>query len=68
MEAYSACLNATSTKTAPWYVVPADDKKTARLIISRVILDTLDGLNLKFPPLGIRRRAELGTIRKLLAR
>jgi PPK2 family polyphosphate:nucleotide phosphotransferase len=68
MEAYSACLNATSTKTAPWYVVPADDKKTARLIISRVILDTLDGLNLQFPPLGIRRRKELRTIRELLAR
>jgi PPK2 family polyphosphate:nucleotide phosphotransferase len=68
MEAYSACLNATSTKTAPWYVVPADDKKTARLIISRVILDTLDGLNLKFPVLGIRRRKELRTIRQLLAR
>jgi PPK2 family polyphosphate:nucleotide phosphotransferase len=68
MEAYSACLNATSTKTAPWYVVPADDKKTARLIISRVILDTLDGLNLQFPPLGIRRRKELRTIRERLAR
>jgi hypothetical protein len=38
------------------------------LIISRVILDTLDGLNLKFPVLGIRRRKELRTIRQLLAR
>jgi len=66
MEAYSACLSATSTKTAPWYVVPADDKKAARLIISSVILDTLKGLKMSYPSLGIQRRAELREIRKLL--
>ena len=58
MEAYSACLSATSTKTAPWYVVPADDKKTARLIISSVVLDTLEGLKMTYPPLGTQRREE----------
>jgi PPK2 family polyphosphate:nucleotide phosphotransferase len=38
MQAYEACLSATSTKIAPWYVVPADDKKNARLIISKIFL------------------------------
>lgn len=68
MEAYSACVSATSTETAPWYVVPADDKKNARLIISSVILDTLKGLKMSYPPLGIQRREELRTIRKLLTK
>lgn len=40
MHAYEACLTATSTKITPWYVVPADDKENARLIVSRIILDT----------------------------
>lgn len=66
MEAYQACLSATSSKTAPWYVVPADDRKNARLIISSVILDTLKGLKMRYPPLGIQRREELRRIRKLL--
>src|ERR1700730_14308837 len=46
MKAYEACLSATSTSTAPWHVVPADDKKNARLIISRIILDTLQSLKM----------------------
>ncbi len=44
MQAYESCLSATSTHHAPWYVIPADDKENARLIISRVILDTLKSL------------------------
>jgi polyphosphate kinase 2 (PPK2 family) len=43
MKAYEACLSATSTDNAPWYIVPADDKKNAQLIIFRIILDTLKG-------------------------
>ena len=44
MKAYEKCFSATSTRDAPWYVVPADDKENARLIVSRIILDTLEGL------------------------
>lgn len=44
MEAYEACLAATTTEHAPWYVVPADDKKNARLIVSHIILETMKGL------------------------
>ena len=66
--AYEACLGATSTRHAPWYVVPADYKLNARLIISQVILDTLDGLNLRYPKTDTAFRRELQSIRKSLAR
>ena len=66
MEAYEDCLNATSTHHAPWYVVPADDKDNARLIVSRIVLDALDGLNLAFPKTTAKRRRELKSIRNQL--
>ena len=66
-QAYEACLSATSTKEAPWYVVPADDKENARLIVSQVILDTLTELGLSYPESNKARRKELQSIRKLLA-
>lgn len=68
MGAYEACLGATSTKESPWYVVPADDKANARLIISQVIVDTLDGLEMHFPKPDKARRAELAKIREALLR
>jgi PPK2 family polyphosphate:nucleotide phosphotransferase len=68
MHAYEDCLSATSTKTAPWHVVPADDKYNARLIISRVVIDTLQGLHLSYPVVTRARRSELQTIRKQLAK
>ena len=64
--AYEACLAATSTRHAPWYVVPADDKPNARLIISRVIVDTLDALAMRFPKADPLRRRELKEIRRQL--
>ena len=67
MAAYEACLAATSTSEAPWYVVPADDKENARLIVSRIILDTLGDLDLAYPVSSDARRAELLAIRKELA-
>lgn len=68
MKAYEACLSATGTSTAPWYVVPADDKENARLVISRVILGTLKELKMSYPELTKAQRKELATIRKLLAK
>ncbi len=60
MTAYEECLAATSTKTSPWYIVPADDKENARLIVSQIVLDTLEGLEMSYPkttdaPPGIAR-------------
>jgi PPK2 family polyphosphate:nucleotide phosphotransferase len=68
MTAYEACLSATSAPNAPWYVVPADDKPNARLIISRVILDTLKELRLSYPEPDKARRKESQSIRRLLAK
>lgn len=68
MKAYEACLSATSTRESPWYVVPADDKENARLIISRVIVDTLRGLKMSFPKPVEQVKEELQSIRKLLAK
>ena len=64
--AYEACLTATSTKTAPWYIVPADDKENARLIVSQVILDSLGELKMSYPKPEPGHRKELRAIRKLL--
>jgi hypothetical protein len=59
-------MNATSTKEAPWYVVPADDKKNARLIVSEIILDALEDLKMSYPETTDERRKELEAIRKEL--
>ena len=68
MSAYEDCLGATSTRTAPWYVVPADDKRDARLIVSRIILDSFRQLGLAYPKTTAARHRELLEIRKHLAR
>ena len=66
MQAYEECLTATSTKIAPWYVVPADNKENARLIISQIILDTFRALKLSYPKTDAKHRQELLSIRQLL--
>jgi PPK2 family polyphosphate:nucleotide phosphotransferase len=68
MKAYEACLSATSSREAPWYVVPADDKRNARLIISRTILDTLHGLEMAYPELSKKQQKELRELRRLLTK
>jgi PPK2 family polyphosphate:nucleotide phosphotransferase len=68
MKAYEECLSATSTRDAPWYVVPADDKENARLIVSQIVLDTLKGLKMTYPKTSVERRHELLSIRKQLAK
>ena len=66
MKAYESCLTATSTKEAPWYVVPADDKKNARLIVSQIILDAYKDMDMKYPETNEERRQELLSIREQL--
>ena len=68
MKAYEDCLPATSTHHAPWYVVPADDKENARLIVSQIVLDALGGLKMAYPKTTAKRRLELRAIKKLLAK
>jgi len=66
MQAYEDCLSATSTANAPWFVVPADDKKNARLIISQSVLDAFNELKMAYPKVTAKRRQELKSIRKQL--
>ena len=66
MQAYEECLSATSTQHAPWYIVPADDKKNARLLVSQIVLDALEGLGMAYPETTAKRRRELRAIRKQL--
>jgi PPK2 family polyphosphate:nucleotide phosphotransferase len=68
MSAYQDCLHATSTDDAPWYVVPADDKENARLIVSQIVLDTFEGLQLRYPKTSTEREKELQSIRKRLTK
>jgi len=67
-EAYEDCLGATSTEHSPWYVVPADDKDNARLIVSAIVADALTDLKMAYPETTPKRRAELKSIRKSLAK
>jgi polyphosphate kinase 2 (PPK2 family) len=68
MKAYEDCLSATSTRNAPWYVVPADDKQNTRLIVSKIILKTLEGLKMAPPKTSAERQRELLSIREMLAK
>jgi len=66
MQAYEACLAATSTRHAPWHIVPADDKKNARLLVSQIVLDAFAELKMAYPETTAKRRRELRAIRKQL--
>jgi PPK2 family polyphosphate:nucleotide phosphotransferase len=68
MKAYEACLEATSGRHAPWYVVPADDKKNARLIVSQIVVQTMTDLKMSFPKASDQRVRELRAIRRALTR
>jgi PPK2 family polyphosphate:nucleotide phosphotransferase len=67
-KAYEECLGATSTTNAPWYIVPADDKQNARLIVSAIVLAAFKQLRMRYPKVNARRRQELLAIRKELAK
>jgi len=66
MHAYEACISSTSTKFAPWYVIPADDKENSSLIISQIILETLKSLKMHYPKLDAGRKEELQMFRQQL--
>jgi PPK2 family polyphosphate:nucleotide phosphotransferase len=65
--AYEQCLAATSCDEAPWYIVPADDKKLARLIVSTITIAALDELNMSYPKASAERKRELLALRTQLA-
>jgi PPK2 family polyphosphate:nucleotide phosphotransferase len=65
-DAYEDMIRNTATKRAPWYVVPADNKWFTRLVISTVIVDTLESMDLSYPKLDAAKKAELAAARKIL--
>ena len=67
MRAYAHCLAATTTARSPWFIVPADDKPNARLIVSQAIVDALDALDMRFPELDQDEQREVRALRKQLA-
>lgn len=67
MRAYGEALSHTSSEHAPWYVVPADDKRNARLIVSQVIVETLSALKMRYPEPSCDA-AQLAAIRSKLSR
>jgi PPK2 family polyphosphate:nucleotide phosphotransferase len=62
--AYEDAINATATEHSPWYIVPADDKKNMRLIVSKIIIEHLEKLNINYPESDVTRQQEL---KKLIA-
>jgi PPK2 family polyphosphate:nucleotide phosphotransferase len=66
MKAYTEALSATSTKAAPWYVVPADKKWFTRLAVSEIIVKKLESMKLHFPAVTQEHKAELQEAKKLL--
>lgn len=64
--AYEQAINATSTKINPWYVIPADDKWYSRHLVSEIINERIEELNLSYPEVTDDRRVELQNILKAL--
>lgn len=65
-EAYEDAITATSTKNSPWYIVPADTKWYGRLVISNIIIKSMEGMNLKYPELDAAGREKISSYRSIL--
>jgi PPK2 family polyphosphate:nucleotide phosphotransferase len=65
-DAYEEMIRNTSTDEAPWYVVPADNKWFTRLVVSCVVVDTLESLHLTYPKVDDTKRKELEVAKKAL--
>ncbi|PWJ57685.1 PPK2 family polyphosphate:nucleotide phosphotransferase [Dyadobacter jejuensis] len=66
MEAYEDCINATASEKAPWYVVPADDKKNMRLTVAKIITEELKSLKMQYPEVNEQRSEELRRFIKII--
>jgi PPK2 family polyphosphate:nucleotide phosphotransferase len=66
--AYEEMIASTSTKWAPWYAVPADNKWFTRVVVESVIVQALEDLDLSYPKIGKEKRRELTRVRKIIAR
>jgi polyphosphate kinase 2 (PPK2 family) len=67
MKAYEEALGATSTKWAPWYVIPADHKWATRAIVADIVTSAIRGLGLRYPEVSKEQRQALAAARRQLA-
>jgi polyphosphate kinase 2 (PPK2 family) len=67
-DAYEDMIRNTASKHAPWYVVPADHKWFTRLVVSAVIVETLESLDLNYPKVDAAKRKELEQAKKSLVK
>lgn len=66
MHAYEELIKGTATKNSPWYIVPADNKAFARIVVASAIIETLDSIGLEYPKVSKEKLAELNAIKKEL--
>jgi PPK2 family polyphosphate:nucleotide phosphotransferase len=66
MKAYESAIQATATKTAPWFVVPADNKWFTRLVVAGAVVETLEKMKLAYPKVDAKQQAELARSREML--
>ena len=66
MKAYETAIRETSTKDAPWFVIPADKKWFARVAAIQIIIDALEDMNLQYPKLPAKEIAALANVKKQL--
>jgi len=66
VEAYEDALSATSTKHAPWHIIPADHKWVARSAVSEILAETIQGMDLEFPKLTPEQQKALAKAKKSL--
>jgi hypothetical protein len=68
MNAYADMIRHTATQVAPWYVIPADNKWFTRLVVSAVVIETLSGLDLKYPEVSPSELKQLAAARAALTK
>jgi PPK2 family polyphosphate:nucleotide phosphotransferase len=66
MDAFEDCLNETSTKWAPWHVIPADHKWVARAMVAKVVSAAIESLDLKYPPVPDEKKKQIAAAKKML--
>jgi PPK2 family polyphosphate:nucleotide phosphotransferase len=66
MNCYQEAIQKTSTKYAPWYVVPADKKWYARLVVSEIIIDAMKGMELKYPEMSSEQKSKIEEFKQRL--
>jgi PPK2 family polyphosphate:nucleotide phosphotransferase len=68
MDAYEELIRETATESAPWYIVPADNKWFTRLVVASAVIDALGSLNLAYPKVGKEQLAQLAAAKRVLSK